>query len=55
MIFPYEIMKQAEISVTEHRQPEDVKLKIRERKLRSVVSWQVALYQKDVKQSLALQ
>ena len=55
MIFPYEIMKQVEISAIEHRQPKDVKLNIRERKLRSSVNWQVPLDQKGVKQSLALQ
>jgi hypothetical protein len=49
MIFPYKIMKQVEISVMEHRQPKDVKLNIRERKLRSCVNLQGALNQKGVK------
>jgi hypothetical protein len=54
MIFPYDIMKQVEVSLIEHRQPNDVKLNIKERKLRSGVKWQGALIQKGVKQRLVL-
>jgi hypothetical protein len=50
MIFQYDIMKQIEFSLIEHRQPKDAKLNIKERKLRSGVKWQEAFNQKDVKQ-----